>query len=256
MERMELILAGQTPFLYPMGMKGMLRMISYNSIFESGSNNFARIMLGGLSINRNYWGAEYKTFTEKYRSEITVTASLMNKWSFALGVDVFCSLTDEANSKWQLKVYDAIMQAYLDQKAAYDSKLEQKDIQKGVEILGRNPIENRRIEKEELKKLVIMILTNDQCRNINSFTSYNPCDPSSLNEPVMDLSKVCSNGSFIRFFENAFEWENILYVFYPYFWGCNAKWINAIHLTDPDLDFAAFLKAGAARVQIPVRPWL
>lgn len=42
--------------------------------------------------------------------------------------------------------------------------------------------------------------------------------------------------------------------FYPYFWGRHAKWINALHLTDPDLDFAAFLKAGAARVQIPVRP--
>jgi len=167
-------------------------------------------------------------------------------WSFTLGIDVFCSLTDEAFAKWQLKMYDAIMQAYLDQKAAYDSKMEQKDIQKGVEILGRNPIENRRIEKEELKKLIIMILTNNPYLNINSYTSSA--------EPIMDLSKICPNGSYIRFFENAFEWENILYVFYPYFWGRHAKWINAIHLTDPDLDFAAFLKAGATRVQIPVRP--
>lgn len=31
----------------------------------------------------------------------------------------------------------------------------------------------------------------------------------------MDLAKVCPNGSYIRFFENAFEWENILYVFTP-----------------------------------------
>jgi hypothetical protein len=163
-------------------------------------------------------------------------------------------LTDEAFAKWQLKMYDAIMQAYLDQKAAYDSKMEQKDIQKGVEILGRNPIENRRIEKEELKKLIIMFLTNNPCLSINSFYPKNPCNPSAPNEPVMDLSKVCPNGSFIRFFENAFEWENILYVFYPYFWGRHARWINALQLKDPDLDFAAFLKAGAARVQIPVRP--
>jgi hypothetical protein len=70
----------------------------------------------------------------------------------------------------------------------------------------------------------------------------------------MDLSRICENGSWIRFFENAFEWNNVVYVFYPYFWGRKARWISAIHFTDPDPDFAAFLKAGAARVQIPVRP--
>jgi hypothetical protein len=57
-----------------------------------------------------------------------------------------------------------------------------------------------------------------------------------------------------RFFENAFEWNNMVYVFYPYFWGRRPNWITALHLTDPDPDFAAFLKAGAARVQVPVRP--
>ncbi len=230
----------------PDGYEGYAAMISYNSIFEEGSKNFARIMIGGLSMDRNYWGAEYRNFSQRYRGEVTITASLMNKWSFALGVDVFCTITDEAFSKWQIKMYDAIMQAYFAQKSVYDAKMEQKDIQKGVEILGRNPLENRRIEKEELKKLVIMILTNNPYPNINSYLN--------TAEPILDLAKVCPNGSYIRFFENAFEWENILYVFYPYFWGRHAKWINALHITDPDLDFAAFLKAGAARVQVPVRP--
>jgi hypothetical protein len=70
----------------------------------------------------------------------------------------------------------------------------------------------------------------------------------------MDLASVCDNGSWIRFFENAFEWTNMIYVLYPYFWGRHARWNAALHFTDPDLEFAAFLRAGAARVQIPVRP--
>jgi hypothetical protein len=70
----------------------------------------------------------------------------------------------------------------------------------------------------------------------------------------MNIFKACMNGSKIRFFENAFEWNNMTYVLYPYFWGRHARWISALHLTDPDLDFAAFLRAGAARVQVPVRP--
>lgn len=73
-------------------------------------------------------------------------------------------------------------------------------------------------------------------------------------EPLMRLDSACENGSWIRFFENAFEWNNLVYVFYPYFWGRHPGWISAIHLTDPDPDFAGFLRAGAARVQVPVRP--
>lgn len=240
----------------PDGYEAYGGVVNSDAVKERGKTLGFHVMIGSQNWDRGrFWGAEYKSFPRKYRGEISVSVELMSVWSFTLGIDVFCSLTDEAFAKWQLKMYDAIMQAYLDQKAAYDSKVEQKDIQKGIEILGRNPLENRRIEKEELKKLIIMILTNSPCLNFNSFLNYNPCYPSfPTNEPIMDLSKVCPNGSYIRFFENAFEWQNILYVFYPYFWGRHAKWINAIHLTDPDLDFAAFLKAGAARIQIPVRP--
>ncbi|QQS51806.1 MAG: hypothetical protein IPM71_03530 [Bacteroidota bacterium] len=229
------------------GYEGYATIIKSDLIWERGKEHSFRVMVGDASADRsNVWGASYHSFGRSYRGEISIAIELMQIWSFTLGVDVICRLTDESFAKWQLKMYNGIMQAYLDQKALYDSKLAQKDIQKGIEIEGRNPIENRRIEKEELKKLIVMILTNSSYLNINSFASSV--------EPTMDLAKVCPNGSYIRFFENAFEWENILYVFYPYFWGRHAKWINALHLTDPDLDFAAFLKAGAARVQIPVRP--
>jgi hypothetical protein len=138
------------------------------------------------------------------------------------------------------------MEAYLVQKSVYEEKLAARAIQKGVAILGRNPLENRRIEREELKKLVIMMLTGTTsiARNSMQYTI----------EPNIDIHRACINGSWIRFFENAFEWNNLLYVLYPYFWGRKARWITALHFTDPDLDFAAFLKAGAARVQVPVRP--
>ena len=138
------------------------------------------------------------------------------------------------------------MEAYREKEAIYEEKLAQIAIQEGVQILGRNPIENRRIEKDELRKLVIMTLMKDSYLNIDSF--YGGA------EPIMNITKSCENGSVIRFFENAFEWNNMTYVCYPYFWGRHARWITALHLTDPDSDFAAFLRAGAARVQVPVRP--
>jgi hypothetical protein len=221
--------------------------VSSDYIFTDGKPHSFRIMLGNASVDRsNIWGAGYETFPHTFRGEMAVASILMNVWAFTLSADVFCELTSEGMAKWQHDMYEAIMQAYLQQKAEYDEKLAAAAIQKGIEILGRNPLENRRLERDELKKLVIMMLTGSPYIALNSFYAGS--------EPLMNIGKACANGKRIRFFENAFEWRNMLYVFYPYFWGRKARWISALHLTDPDLDFAAFLKAGAARVQVPVRP--
>jgi hypothetical protein len=171
--------------------------------------------------------------------------TIYNK-AFTVTIDIHCRLTEEGFAKWQQDTYAAIMESYLNKKAIYEEKLAQIAIQKGVQILGRNPLENRRIERDELRKLVIMTLMQNSYLDINSF--YGGA------EPIMNITKACQNGSKIRFFENAFEWNNMTYVSYPYFWGRHARWISALQLTDPDPDFSAFLKAGAARVQVPVRP--
>jgi hypothetical protein len=59
---------------------------------------------------------------------------------------------------------------------------------------------------------------------------------------------------YVRFFEQAFEWEHIIYFFYPYFWGWKKAWDQRMLLDDVDPLFADFLRAGAARVVFPVRP--
>jgi hypothetical protein len=58
----------------------------------------------------------------------------------------------------------------------------------------------------------------------------------------------------VRFLQHAFEWEHLAWVLYPYFWGRRSEWSRTVVVSHPDPDFAAFLNAGAARVQIPVRP--
>jgi hypothetical protein len=160
--------------------------------------------------------------------------------------DLFCVRTNHALQTWQHETYAAIIEAYLNKKAAYEEKKAQRQLQDGVQIAGHNPLDNRRIEREELKKLVLYSVLRTGYIDFNSY--YGTA------EPLLDLSKAEQNGSEIRFFENAFEWHNMTYVFYPYFWNRHARWISALHLTDPDSDFAAFLRAGAARVQVPVRP--
>ena len=54
--------------------------------------------------------------------------------------------------------------------------------------------------------------------------------------------------------QQAFEWEHLAWIVYPYFWGRRTEWSRTVVTSHPDPDFASFLNAGAARVQVPVRP--
>ncbi|CAM2067206.1 hypothetical protein SCOR_17645 [Sulfidibacter corallicola] len=221
-------------------------LVSTDYVMSGHGKKGFRIVLGGSTYDfTNAWGAEYHNFFRGYRKEIALALSIMNVTSFGLGVDVFCRLTPEGLAKWQHKVFASIMEAYLKQKADYDEEKEARQIAEGVRILGRNPGENRRLEQDELKKLTVSMLTG---------RTHPGFDVWSGKPPVPDLTLAGPVGDYVRFFENTFEWDNMLYVFYPYFWGRTASWTKALHLQDPDPDFAAFLKAGAARVQVPVRP--
>jgi hypothetical protein len=65
---------------------------------------------------------------------------------------------------------------------------------------------------------------------------------------------VRKEGSFVRFFEQAFEWDQMQFVFYPYFWARKAMWADRFSSDEHDWEFREFVRAGYARVVVPVRP--
>ena len=54
--------------------------------------------------------------------------------------------------------------------------------------------------------------------------------------------------------EQAFEWEEISYEFYPYYWGSKEDWPSLYQSSSDDAQFRAFLQSGMARVVATVRP--
>jgi hypothetical protein len=58
----------------------------------------------------------------------------------------------------------------------------------------------------------------------------------------------------VRFFEQAFEWEHMTWVTYPYFWGSKDQWDERLGYDDPDPAFVDFLQAGYCRATVPARP--
>ena len=72
--------------------------------------------------------------------------------------------------------------------------------------------------------------------------------------PEFDVAEATAEGQVVRFFEQAFEWNNLTYLFYPYFWGRKSRWLDVFPLDDPDPQFRDFLRAGSARVPARGRP--
>jgi hypothetical protein len=166
----------------------------------------------------------------------------------ALTIEIFCERTERAYKAWQLKTHAAITQGYLAKRQAYDSALAQAKAAAGVVIAGRNPRFNAQIVASELRKQCITQLTAQH------FDGFGALELSAQGFAQPNLNRVEEQMPYVRFFEQAFEWEHMTYIYYPYFWGLKDAWLKHMLLDDVDPKFAEFLRAGAARVVFPVRP--
>lgn len=63
-----------------------------------------------------------------------------------------------------------------------------------------------------------------------------------------------STGRLIEFIEQSIEWNNLQYVVYPYYWADSTAWPELLDVEDPSPHVREFLRSGAMRVVVPVRP--
>ena len=57
-----------------------------------------------------------------------------------------------------------------------------------------------------------------------------------------------------KFIEQAFEWETMSYICYPFYWADYGRWPQLSAIEGNDQNFADFLRAGSARVVVAARP--
>lgn len=167
----------------------------------------------------------------------------------AVAIEVVCQRTERAMEKWRFDTWGKLATAHKALMADYEEKLAALKMQTGIAIQGRNPAANLITIEAELKKNCISILTDQH------FDLFNAIDTSPGNGlPQIDVFEATGEGAYVRFFEQAFEWEHMTYVTYPYFWGRKSQWDERIGYDDPDPVFADFLRAGYCRVSVPARP--
>lgn len=165
---------------------------------------------------------------------------------YNINLEVVCKVSETGYDSWRIKTYNSIIAAYNQKQLEYDSQLAQ--LETAVTIQGQNPALNREVEKSELKKWALEMMT------LQRFDGFNSMKKASNGAPEIDFDEALNEGKFVKFFEQSIEWHNMTYLFYPYFWANKQRWTTLKQLDDTDQKFTKFLQAGYARVVVPVHP--
>jgi hypothetical protein len=192
-------------------------------------------------------------YTVGRSGKVAVPYSVRYAASYSVTVTLDLKLTASAFVAWQGKawaaIHDAAERRYFQQRASLQQRLA--DL---VKLLGQNDtLTLRRMEREEVMKAALRWLIGPTFAPVSPITKYYKEDTGGI---VDDLTwtQGTARGNLIRFLQQAIEWENVLYLMYPYFWSGAAGIEVRKYLDHPDPTHRAFLRSGAARVVLTIRP--
>ena len=234
----------------------LISMSGWGNNPRDDNGHWNTITVGDDAVFVNYSNKNgTKTLWLRLSNEVeTLPVNICGRCTFySANVNVVCEIMPEYFETWQIKTFKAVIDAYENQKAAYEQAVSEAKIQRGVDIQGTNPAMNRLIEQQELKKGCLGWLNNGQ--NLGSWAVWHYNDNNDCNSPVTTYScNTIQETERAKFFEQGFDWKLMTYTFLPYFWGNKCRWRKMYQLDDTDPLFLNFLQAGMAKVLIPVRP--
>lgn len=185
---------------------------------------------------------------------INVTYHAANYHAMTVGFNIHCKLSIEAKNSWLQKTFNAIINAYEDALTAYNNAKAEAD-NKAVVIKDSNPNFYRQIENTILRKNCISYMSDRTADSTRGYGLSGLTQGNSFNDYETVLSsKLDQYTAFVKFMEQAFEWDNLSYYLYPYYWGNKQNWINLYQSENTDPLFRNFLQSGMARVIVTVRP--
>lgn len=179
-------------------------------------------------------------------AKIPIILNIASSHGYAVTIEVVFERTESGLATWRLETWAKIMAAY---KAGADAAAEAqaRSTLPGITIRGKNPTENRQIERAELKRCAIELLAG-------AVGSVDAVLDDDGKRPHPDRSKIAALEALTHEFEDTFEWEHMSWESLDYFWAPESSWDSLMAVSDTDNDHQAFLGAGAAKVTIPVRP--
>jgi type II secretion system protein G len=171
-------------------------------------------------------------------------------------------LRSEALLAWQVRCWQTLRDAAINMDQMNRARLKERLAQLESEINSVSGLPARQMEREEIMKGVLQWLFGPTFKVVppaiaQKFESAGPNDPITVALNPQNQSTtwqaIMEYGEFIKYIHNAIEWENILYVNYPYFWDSPSNWDFKLFLQHVDPEHRMFLRSGAARVVLTIR---
>ncbi len=188
--------------------------------------------------------------------------------------------TDSVIDDWRARVWTTLYNAaqntyYADQQAINARIAALQAVIEGVDTLTLRREENEEIMKGMLRWLLgatFDFMPSGVVNAVQQLAKAEEQPPAGGVEPLSDplhygeafadadlqlpagaLTTMFQYGEEVKFINEAIEWESLVYFLYSYFWDIPSSWDFIRQIRHPDATRQAFLRAGSARVVIPVR---
>jgi len=191
---------------------------------------------------------------DHYKGNIPVTFAVTGFHTANASLNIKCKTTLTYKEDWNKKAFKAIIDAYEEALVDYNNKLSEEQ-NKAVVIKDSNPNFYRQIESTVLRKNCISYMADRTVDSTHGFGLSGLTQGNSFTDHETTLSaKLDQYTAFVKFMEQAFEWENLSYYLYSYYWGNRQNWVELYQAENTDPLFRSFLQSGMARVIVTVRP--
>jgi hypothetical protein len=189
---------------------------------------------------------------------LSVAVNADNFTSLAGSVTVRLGLTNAAREAWALAAYGRVAERYEQLRREYAQAVIQATANQPAETVSLpdgSRLKLQQVVRAELQRAAIDIMRNAPVDfDLIEDYPYAQADGTLGVQPSVGLGALHAAEPEVRFLQQAFEWEHLAWILYPYFWGRRSEWSRTVAVSHPEPDFGAFLNAGAARLQVPVRP--
>jgi hypothetical protein len=259
-------------------------IVSINASFGPGAVNYETFDAtdGMISVDLGFQDVDY------YEISVLVELALDPQYLLRWQIGVYNKINSIVQSEVD-KINEENEIRYNAELADYHNKLNELNAQTVNDIIqGKSEAFNRQIIQEELKKHCITLIAKefDAVEADDLLSSEDAVEPRTVNAtfkkffvgevvenstsetvvgfvdvaksmeyPKINIDVAKKKAKTIQFIEQAFEWQNIAYLCYPYFWAAEKKWIKLMNRLDyTDNNMTAFLKAGSVRVLLAVTP--
>lgn len=203
------------------------------------------------STSSNKPGSETITLPNIKNELSPISVQIKNVYNFSINITVTLAVDPAVKTDWQNEVYDKLVTAYEDQLDEFENSSGEDNKQDSSSTTS-NPDFNRTIEQRELQRIAIELLTKPFGLQVGKDFYY---ESNQCKVPQVKQNQAWEKyASRVKFFEQAFDWQYMAYLFYPYYWADKCDWRDLFQLEPSDDPiFQSFLQSGMSRMVVPVR---